>query len=519
MLTFGELTQRNGLNRGKHDAFVESDRRINWATFDQRTDALAHAFKNLGISQNSRVAMLAPDCIEVAELLIACAKSGIVRVGLNIRLSAPENAHLIDDSQPDCLIVPVAAMCKAKEALAISKHQPKLIGLGEQHDCELDYETLIQQEFTSGPFTQTPSEILMLCYTTGSTGLPKGAIYEHQKLLNSILYTSLCEGATHDDVWLHAMPAGDVPVMHLFRNIFHGSTSVIVGEWQAEKALQLIEREKTTRTVLVPTMVASLLESPELKNTDLSSMQLLGYGASPMPPAMIRQAMDAFGCPLLQMFGTTELTGMATMLLPCDHQLSLNGQPDILNSAGKPLPWVDIRIVDEEGLEVPTGEMGELVIRSEFTISGYWNQPEKYAETVKDGWLYTGDFARQDENGYVYLGDRVEFRMKSGGYNVYPTEVEAVVAEHPDVSEVCVVGIPDAHWGDRIHAVVTLKPGHETCSEAIKDFCEGQIARFKIPKTLDIWQELPKGATGKILKRAVLDHYNNEQNSRERTHS
>ena len=295
MLTIGDLVRRNGRNWGDHDAFVEMDRRTTWKAFDRRTDALAYGLTSLGINSGDRVAMLAPDCIEVAELLIACAKAGIIRVGLNIRLSARENAHLVDDSQPEYLIVPEAFSYKAEEALKLSTHQPKLIGIGDSHDFPLDYESQIEQHLMKGEFRQTPAEVIMLCYTTGSTGLPKGAVYEHDKLLRSIMYTALCEGATHDDIWLHAMPAGGVPVMHLLRNIFHGSTSVIVGEWNAEKALQLIQRERTTMTVLVPTMVASLLDSPSLKSTDLSSMKLLGYGASPMPPAMIREAMEAFG--------------------------------------------------------------------------------------------------------------------------------------------------------------------------------------------------------------------------------
>ncbi|MGI9276523.1 MAG: class I adenylate-forming enzyme family protein [Endozoicomonas sp.] len=514
MITIGELVARHGRNRAEHDAFVEENRRISWGIFHRRTDALAHALVKLGVQPGNRIALLAPDCIEVAELLVACAKSGAVRVGLNIRLSGPENAHLIDDSMPDFLLVPAGFSRKAREALELSEHQPRLIGIGQGHDFELDYDTLIEQQLLSGVFEQMPHEIIMLCYTTGSTGLPKGAVYEHDKLLRSILYTAACEGATQADIWLHAMPAGGVPVMHLLRNLFHGSTTVIVGEWNPEKAFRLIEREKTTMTVLVPTMIASMLDSPALKTADLSSMKLLGYGASPMPPAMIMDAMKAFGCPLLQMFGTTELTGMATMLYPDDHRRALDGQADILSSAGKPLPWVDIRIVDEDDNEVPVGEMGELTIRSELNISAYWSQPEQYAKTIRNGWLYTGDFARRDEQGYIYLGDRVGFRMKSGGYNVFPTEVEAVLAEHPSISEVSVVGIPDSHWGDRIHAVVTLKSGQEASEEAIKAFCDGRIARFKIPKSVAIWPELPKGATGKILKRAILEHYQQESAER-----
>jgi len=301
------------------------------------------------------------------------------------------------------------------------------------------------------------------------------------------------------------MPAAGIPIMHMMRNVFHGATTVIVGPWEPDRALLLLERERATNCVLVPTMLNSLLSCASLGQRDTSSLRILGYGASPLPAATIREAIKAFGCPFLQMYGTTELIGMSMMLLPSDHQHGLAAAPEILTSAGKPLSFVDVRIVDDERRDVAPGEIGELIVKSEVQFPGYWRAPEKYAETVIDGWLFTGDMARQDGDGYVYLSDRAKFRIKTGGYNVFPTEIENVLAEHPAVHEVTVFGVPDKMWGDRIEAVVSLKPNAEASPEALKDFCKDKIASFKIPKHIEIWGELPKGATGKILKRAVID--------------
>jgi acyl-CoA synthetase (AMP-forming)/AMP-acid ligase II len=252
-------------------------------------------------------------------------------------------------------------------------------------------------------------------------------------------------------------------------------------------------------------MLAALLTVPGFDRYDVSSMKLLGYGASPLPPATIREALLKFRCPFLQMYGTTELLGMSNMLFPSDHELGLTTRPELLSSIGRPLAWVDTRIIDEENKDVPFGEIGELVVRSDLVFPGYWRAPEKSQEMFFGDWLRTGDLARRDFEGYVYLADRVKFRIKSGGYNVFPTEIENVLAEHPAVHEVTVIGLPDKVWGERIEAVISLKPGTNASPEALKEFCKDKIASFKIPKHIEIWEELPKGATGKILKRAVID--------------
>ncbi|HXP72765.1 MAG TPA: AMP-binding protein [Stellaceae bacterium] len=505
MLTFGDLVRRNGRRWSGKDAFVELDRRVSWGEFDARTDALGHALRALGVRPGDRVAMLTADCIEVAEVFVACAKIGAIRVGLNARLARPEIAALLADSEPhllfvrrDCLHL-IASMQDGRAC------KPLLIGFGPSHGIATDYEDLVERHRRDGELAQTPSDVVMIAYTTGSTGLPKGAIYPHSKFLTSILYTALYEGIVHESIWLHAMPAAGIPIMHMMRNVFHGGTTVIVGAWDPDRALLLLDRERTTNCVLVPTMLNSLLACESLGKRDVSSMRILGYGASPLPAATIREAMTAFRRPFLQMYGTTELMGMSMMLLPSDHELGLSARPEILASAGKPLSFVDVRIVDDERRDVAAGEIGELIIRSETQFPGYWRAPDKYAETVIDGWLFTGDMARQDQGGYIYLSDRAKFRIKTGGYNVFPTEVENVLALHPAIDEVAVVGLPDDTWGERIHAVVTLKPRAEATPAELRDFCRNKIASFKIPKSVDIWTHMPKGPTGKIQKRAIID--------------
>ncbi|MCY4592459.1 MAG: AMP-binding protein [Alphaproteobacteria bacterium] len=504
MLPLGRLIERNARGLPGRDAYVEMERRRTWLELHERTDALGYGLRERAVRPGDRVGVVLRDSIEVAETIGACAKVGALRVGFNYRLAPPEIGQLIDDAGVDFVFVQADLTEVATAGVAAAERTPELIGIGEGHGLDLDYEGLVAEGLKRGPLVQTPHERLMICYTTGSTGFPKGAIYPHRPMLESMAAIALSEGAHADDVWLHAMPASGIPIMHLLRNVFHGSRCVIVGDWSAERALTLIERERCTITVLVPTMLNDLLASGLIPGFDCSSMRQLGYGAAPLPPATIREAMAALGCGFLQMYGTTELMGMSMMLMPSDHQRALAEGHRCLESAGRPLHFVQTRIVDDEGRDVGEGEAGELWIKSDYVIPGYWNQDLQYAETVHDGWLRTGDIATRDDEGFIYLKDRAKFRIKSGGFNIFPVEIENCLAEHPAVNEVAVVGLPDARWGERIHAVITLSGAERPGGEEFREFCRGKIAKFKIPKTVEIWDHLPKGPTGKIQKRKII---------------
>lgn len=508
MLTFGTLCRRNGSHWPEKDAFVELDRRITWGELDRRTDALGHAYRAAGVAIGDRVAIMTNDCIEVPETFLAAAKIGAIRVGINPRLAAAEVAALIKNCEPKLFIYAgehQRLIDLVKSLLSDFPASPTFIGFGHGHSSQVDYAEFIAKHSDEGQLNQTPHDVVMIAYTSGSTGLPKGAIYPHDKFLRSIYYTAMYEGLHHDSVWLQAMPASGIPLMHMMRMIFVAATCVIVGPWDAQRAMALIDRDRATNCVLVPTMLASLLTVPNFSKYDVSSMKLLGYGASPLPPATIRGALEKFGCPFLQMYGTTELMGMSNMLFPSDHELGLAANPEILSSIGRPLSWVDMKIVDDDNKELPVGETGELVIRSDVMFPGYWRAPDVTKEMFFDDWLRTGDLARRDEQGYIFLSDRAKFRMKTGGYNVFPTEIENVLAEHPAIHEVSVFGIPDPRWGDRIEAVVSVKPGKTVSPEDLKEFCKDKVANYKIPKNIEIWPELPKGVTGKILKRSVIE--------------
>lgn len=508
MLTIGQLVKNNGRTWKTHEAYVDGKRRVTWGEFQDRTDALGHALLQHGIKAGDRVAMIASDCIEIAELFVACAKIGAVRVGINHRLSPREMRHILDDSGAVLIFVHSRySDILDKAASGGRKEEVAVIGFGGEHKYQEDYEEWIEQGNKMGELTYRPQEMLMICYTTGSTGMPKGAIYTHRNTIESILRIANYEGLTHDDIWLHTMPAGGVPIIHMCRNLYHAFTSVILGDFHPVKALQLIEREKVTTGVFVPTMLTSMINSSEIGKYDVSSMRQLGYGSSPLPPTVIRRAMEIFNCSFLQMYGTTEITGMASMLFPSDHRRGLEDRPEILASAGKALSFCEAKVVDDNGAELLAGETGELMVKSDLLIPGYINQQEEYEKTVKDGWLRTGDFAYMDEEGYIYLVDRAKFRIKTGGYNVFPVEVENVLAEHPSVKEVSVVGLPNEKWGDQIHAVIVLKDDQATTEEELKAFCRDKIASFKIPKTIDFWSDIPKGATGKIQKREIIEYY------------
>ena len=328
MMTFGSLIRHHGKYWGDKDAFVELERRSSWGDYHRRTDALGYALRRLGVGTGDRVAILAADCTEIAETFGACVKIGAIRVGLNPRLAAPEIAALIADCAPSVLFV----HSDCAPLLAGTRQARHVIEFGSPAS---EYERLIAAAEDEPELVETPHDIAMIAYTTGSTGLPKGAVYSHEPFLRSILYIAMCEGIDASSRWLHAMPAAGIPIMHMLRNVYHAAATVIVGPWNAERALLLMERERTTNTVLVPTMLNSLLKSSMLPQTDMSAMRLFGYGASPLPPATIREAMAAFKRPFLQMYGTTELMGMSMMLFPADHELGVSTRPDILGISGQ----------------------------------------------------------------------------------------------------------------------------------------------------------------------------------------
>lgn len=487
-------------------AYVSTSGRFTWGETADRAWRLAAALQAIGVGKGDVVATLSLDNQQVVETWYACCTIGAVRAGINFRYAPREMAHIINDARVKVLIV--QDECEAS-LRAIEEELPSVvavIGFGD-HGCDHDYEQLISAHEPTPEWVDLgDDDDVALSYTTGSTGLPKGALWSQSAVVKAELNTWFQAGMRSDDVFLHCLPAPGVPILIATWNVFNGSTVVIADTFSARRALELIETEGVTSVLWVPTMIVDVLADPELDSFDLSTLRLIIYGSAPATPALVRRAIDRFGCELQQWYGSTEGTaGWFTILHHRAHLAALEDRPELLSSCGRPTLHTRIALFDEDGNEVPAGEVGEICVRSDTVMQGYLNLPEETASALRDGWLHTGDLGRLDREGYLYLVDRKKFMIITGAYNVYPVVVENVIAEHPKVREVCVIGIPDERWGEAVCAVVV--PDQDLSEDDLLAFCRQRLAKFEVPKRVDFVDSLPRGATGKVLKRAVRDGY------------
>ena len=352
-------------------------------------------------------------------------------------------------------------------------------------------------------------DVAVQLYTSGTTGKPKGVMLSHANFLNSI-----AQGRLDPAGWTKWQDGDSavlaMPVSHIsgtgwgIITLNYGATCHIQRQFDIEMTLDMILRDRVSKIFLVPAALQFLVRHPRARGADFSSIREMGYGASPIPLALLRECMDVLGCGFVQFYGMTETTGTIVALPPQDHVPE--GSPR-MRAAGKPLPWVEIRVLDTDGQDVPTGKVGEIVTRSAANMLGYWKRPEETARTIRDGWLHTGDAGYLDADGYVFIHDRVKDMIISGGENVYPAEVESALSEHPAVAEVAVIGVPDAKWGEAVHAVIVLRPGATLGQEALIAWAKRRIAGFKTPRSVAFAETLPRNASGKLLKRELRAPY------------
>jgi acyl-CoA synthetase (AMP-forming)/AMP-acid ligase II len=480
-----------------------------WSQINNRVNQLNSFLRELGLNKGDRIAYFGLDSHHQAEVMYACAKAGFTRVGVNWRYGEREVKYILEDCEPKVLFVDQKT---AGLGMKIAKECqiPYVVGVGDDHGLKDDYETCIRSHPIKDVETETnETDILSLCYTTGSTGLPKGAIWTNRNVINSLVNGILHIGLTKDDVWLHALPAAGVPIMSMLLTCYWGNTNILMPAFDPDQALRLIQENKVTAALFVPTMIQMMTSHPRFEKFDVSSVRLITYGSASMSPTNIVETYQKFNCDLQQWYGSTENTGAwVSFLDPEEHKYAVkNNRIDILASCGKPAAHIDMKIVDEHGMKVLDGRPGEIAIKGDVVIPGYWKDEEKTEKTIRDGWLYSGDIGRMDEDGRLYLLDRANFRIKTGAYNVYPIEVENVINEYPSVAEVCVVGIPDKKWGEAILAEVRLKPGESVTELEIINFCRNKIATFKVPKQIVFVTDFPRGATGKLLKLEVKNKY------------
>ena len=453
---------------------------------NDRVGRIAAALDRNGFKAGERLALLLPNESDYIELVYACAWLGVIAVPLNTRLSVKEIDGILTDSQPRGLIrhssLPTPTVKVSKERV-------------------LDQEPLdLRNESVPEPIYD-PNAILVLIYTSGTTGRPKGVEMRHSNILENLYHTTFWLPLEEGSVHLHAAPLfhiADFPFM--FAAPAFGTCQVTIPKFSPQAFSETAQRERVTHTVLVPTMINMLTQFPDLQKYDLTSLQHLGYGGSPMAPELVHRTRQVLPkIKLVQVYGLSE-TGFLTGLL--DHEHTENK----LTSCGRPCPGVDVKVVDESGKELQAGQKGELVARGANIMRGYWNNPDETNRAFRNGFFRTGDVGYQDANGYFYILDRLKDMIVTGGENVYSGEVEAVIYSHPAVREVAVFGIPDPKWGEIVKAVVVLKPGATLTAEELIAYCRRSLANFKVPRAIEFSQtELPKSGSGKILKRVLRD--------------
>jgi len=485
-------------------AYIDADRRSTWSEMHARSDRLARALQDLGIGKGVRTAVLSHNRIEIAEHWFACLKTGAVRAGLNWRYSTREMMHVIRDCDARAIFVEA----KCRESLAehfdeLAAEGRILIGFGGAHGLPLDYEKLIAS--TEGSPDLPPLEedtTGAIGYTSGTTGNPKGVLLSHRNLLTSLVFNCMVNGYTKQDVRIYVTNPAGININTMCMNMINGMTTVLEN-FNAERFLDLIEEHRVTTVTVVPTMLRRIIDDVKKGHWDVSSLRQVCYGTMPATPALIRDAYSTLGCEFLNRYGVSESTGAVALLDNPGHQRALADDPDLLRSIGRAMPHADLQVRDEEGKEVPRGELGLVWIGGDTVMQGYLNLPELNEKTVFGKWLKTGDFGRMDERGYVFLGERQHNMIVTGGFNVYPNAVENAIAEFAGISEVAVVGIPHPQWGEAVVAAVTLANGAEVTAKDLLDHCRSSVSKFEVPKHVEIMPALPRGNTDKVDKRAI----------------
>jgi long-chain acyl-CoA synthetase len=469
---------------------------MTWSEFYDRVHRAAAYLRDLGIQKGDRVAVWMLNSHEYLELYYATAIAGIVIVPLNTRWHETDVDFTLRDSGSIALIVDD----RFAPSVASLAHAPRVIYAG-QGACPAGMTSYGYSESQHTFDEPDEQDLVGLFYTSGTTGGPKGVMLTHRNLWSNLLHSMLAN--IRKAVWLHSAPMfhlADLGAVYTITST--GGTHCFLPTFDPEECMRLIERYRVTDTVLVPTMLNMVIHSPSFSKYDLSSLVTFLYGASPMPIPLISTAMAKLPAThFRQGYGLTEASPLLTVLDYEDHSGAA------VTSAGKPVFGTEVRVVDDADRDVPVGQSGEIVARGANIMKGYWNRPEITAEVLRGNWLHTGDMGKFDENGFLYILDRKKDMIKPGGENVYTPEVESMVAAHPAVLEVAVIGVADVKWGEAIRAVVARRPGAELSEEDLIAWCRERMTHFKCPSSVVFVDALPKGGTGKIQKSVLREQH------------
>ncbi len=498
-----DVIRRHAARRPAAVALRFGELELTYAALDERSSRLAHALLASGVGADTRVAYLDRSAPEVVELLFAASKVGAVLVPLNFRLAPAELAAVLTDARAPVLIAGPAYREVAEDVLERLSPAPDLVIVGE------GYERWVAAHEPRDPGGRgEPGDVIVQMYTSGTTGVPKGVLTTHR---------NLAAAAQTSVRWAfdeHSVSLTPLPMFHIggigwtYCGLWHGATTVLVRDFDAERVLDILEHQRVTNAVLVPTMLQMLTRAPGAAGRDYSALRSIAYGAAPITTPVLKAALRTFGCSLLGLYGLTESTGGVVALEPADHDPG-GPREHLLRSAGRPYPWVEMKIVDPAGGgRLGPREVGEVWLRAPNVTSGYFGRPaETAAALTPDGWLRTGDGGYLDEEGYLFLTDRVKDMIVSGGENVYPVEVEEALAQHADVADVAVIGVPDPHWGEAVKALIVRRPGTRPAADDLIAFARERLAGYKLPRSVAFVDDLPRAPSGKVLKRELRERF------------
>ena len=487
-------------------------RRWTYGEAARQVNRLANALLGCGLRRGDRIAYLSKNSVEYAVMFYACSKAGVVPVPLNYRLAPPEWQYIVDDAQARVLFARGEYVAGIEPVRGELKTVERCIALGAASAPSGwdDYDAFVSAAPETAPAAEvaTTDDVYQM-YTSGTTGRPKGAVLTHSALTSHLAQASFAlDSAPGERALVVAPMYHAAAALMTFSTVWYGGALYIEEDFHPVHAVRAMSEEKIGRALLVPAMIqACLVMVPDVAERKYDALRYIVYGASPISEATLRRALEVFGCDFLQGYGMTETTAAVTYLLPADHRRALRDKPELLLSAGRAMVGTEVRVVDAHDQTVPVGEVGEIIARGPQMMRGYWNLEEASREALRGGWMHTGDAGRMDEEGYLYISDRVKDMIVSGGENVYPREVEEVLFQHAAVADVAVIGVPDEKWGECVKAIVVVREGATVVAEEILAHCHGKLAGYKRPRSVDFVETLPRNPSGKVLKRELREPY------------
>jgi len=511
MLNPGSFITRNA--RYHHDAaaLIFRDVRISYGELESRTNRLANALRGLRSRRGDRIAVLSSNRPEIVEMEIACYKGGFVKVPINARYSVEETIRILNDSGTRVLIGDrkhLEPVMLAKKALRSVK---AFIDMDGGHMDAAGLGDLMSRESDDYRVAEVgEGDLAVLAYSSGTSGEIKAIMQTFGNRMAMIRKAFMIPEVkiTGEDIFAHIGPITHASGMLIMPVLVASGCNLILERFDVRELLETIERERVSYVFMVPAMINMILSHPSMGDYNTRSLKGIFYGAAPMSAARIREAIERFGPILVQGYGLTETTSFSTILTAGDHLKAINeGNAERLMSCGRAIFESELKIVDSRGREAKPGEPGEIIIRGPDVMKGYYRKPRLTRRTLRSGWLHTGDIARKDGEGYVYIIDRKNDMIISGGFNIFPSEVEQALYKHPAVFEACAVGVPDELWGEAVKAVVVLRKDRSAGAEELIEFCGKRLAGFKKPRSVDFVDSLPKNPNGKIARRAIRERY------------